>query len=314
MPARNSETSIAAALDSIMAQDYGGPMEVIVADGSNSPATSKLVRRHYPYVRLVPNPYRTASNGLNAAVKASTGQIIVRCDAHAVLPPDYVRLAVQTMTRTGAAVVGGRQIPICSTPFERAVGMAISTPMGAGDARYRLSRSEGPVDTVYLGVFRRGAFEAVGGFDPCLVKSQDSDLNWRLRKGGDTIWLNPAISVFYRPRGAISALAHQYFEYGRWKPVVLRRNPSNLKARHLAPPLLVLGLVASVILGVFLTPAAAALLPLLYAAAALLGALAIGLRRRDPAALLLPLVLVTMHLSWGVGFLIPARPAIPPPT
>lgn len=308
IPARNAEAMISSTLDSVMAQDYAGAMEVIVADGSDSPATAEVVGQQYPTVQIVPNPERTTPNGLNAALKEASGQIAVRCDTHTELPPDYVRRGVETLARTGAAVVGGRQRPVGDTLFERAVGLAISTPLGAGDARYRLGGPEGPVDNFYLGVYRRDALEAAGGFDPALTRGQDAELNWRLRRRGEVVWFDPALTVFYRPRGDLRALARQYFDYGRWKPVILKRNLTELRVRHLAAPSIALGLAGSVLLAVAGVPSMAVAFPLFYAVALIFGALVVGICRWDTAAILLPMVSATMHLCYGVGFFFPAQP------
>ena len=308
IPARNAEATIASTLDSVLSQDYGGPMEVIVADGSDTPAMSEMVRRRYPTVRLVPNPARTAGFGMNAGLRASTGEIVARCDAHALLPPGYLRRAVETLERTGAANVGGRQRPVGRTFFERAVAVAMSLPLGSGDARYRVGGAEGPVDTVYLGVFRRRALETVAGYDSSLDRNQDYELNWRLRERGERVWFDPALAVDYLPRGTLPSLASQYFDYGRWKRVVLRLHPSSARTRHLAAPLLLLGLAASLVLAWAGVPWwAAAALPFAYLLALAGGALAAGIRRREPSAFLLPLVLATMHVSWGIGFFLPPR-------
>ena len=310
VPVRDAENSIAAALDSVLAQDYAGPVEIIVADGSDGPATADVVRRRFPAAKLVANPKRTRPNGINAGLAASSGRFVVLCDCHTQLPPDYVRRATETLTRTGAGVVGARQRPVGDTLFERAVGMAITTPLGAGDARYRLGRSEGPVDNIYLGVFRRDTLEDVGGFDPDLFKGADAELNWRLRRSGKSVWFDPRLTVFYRPRGSIRALARQYFDYGRWKPAVLLRHPGETRARHLAAPLIVAGLAGSALLAAAGAAGAAAVLPASYAAALFAGAVFTGVRRRDAAAVLLPLVAATMHLSWGAGFFCPPARAL----
>ena len=303
IPARNAEASIPATLDSVLSQDYTGPVEVVVADGSDTSATSEIVRRLYPTVRLIPNPDRSAGSGFNRALRVATGEVIARCDAHASFPPGYLRRAVETLQGTGAANVGGRQRPVGTTFFERLVAIAMRTLLGSGGARYRTGGPEGPVDTVYLGVFRRKALEAVGGADPSLLRNQDYELNWRLRAHGDTVWFDPGLEVRYRPRGTLWALARQYFDYGRWKRVVIRRHPHSLRARHLAAPLLVAGLAASALTG---SPWAA-VLPLSYLLVLVAGSLAAGIRHREPAALLLPPVLATMHLSWGAGFFFPPR-------
>ncbi len=310
IPARNAVATIAAALDSVLCQGYAGSLEVIVADGSDTPALSEMVGRLYPSVRLVPNPDRNLGHGVNAALRVATGEIVVRCDAHTVLPPGYVLRAVETLERTQAANVGGRQQPVGSTLFERVVAIAMTTPLGVGDARYRLGGPEGPVDTAYLGTFRRETLEAMGGPDPELVRNQDYELNWRLREQGRTVWFDPELMVIYRPRSTLRLLARQYFDYGRWKRTVLRRHPSSWRARHFAAPLLVVGLVTSVLLGSVGAPwALTTTLPLTYTSALTVGSLAVGIHRRAPAALLLPLALAVMHLSWGIGFFFPAEQA-----
>ena len=307
LPVRNAEESLPEALDSVLSQDYEGPVEVVVADGSDGAATAGLVRRRYPSVRLVPNPGVFAAAGMNAGLRASSGEIIARCDAHSVLPGGYLRRAVATLARTGAANVGGRQQPAGRSFFERAVAIAMTIRAGAGGARYRLGGGEGPVDTVYLGVFRRDALDAAGGYDPALGRNEDYELNWRLRARGETVWFDPGLAVRYRPRGSPGSLARQYFDSGRWKRLVLGRGPASLRPRHLAAPLVLVGLVAGLALELAGLPAGRAIL--LGYLALLAGAAAVaGLSRRDPAAILVPAALAAMHLAWGAGFFTPGRP------
>lgn len=306
IPARDAEETILEAIDSVLAQDYAGEVEVIVADGSDGPATAARVGSR-PDVRLVANPARTAAAGLAAGLRAASGELVARCDAHTLLPPGYLRRAVETLQRTGAANVGGRLRPAGRTFFERAAGLAMTMRLGAGGARYRLGGPEGPVDTVPLGVYRRAALDAAGGFDAGLTRNQDYELNWRLRARGGTVWFDPALHVVYRPRAGVRRLAAQYYDWGRWKFVVLQRHPASLRVRQLAAPLLVLGLAASPPLAALSGRAAAgAALPAAWLLALALGSVAAGLRRREPAAILAPLALMTMHLSWGAGFLVSA--------
>ena len=307
IPARDAAATIGATLDAVLAQEYPGELEVVVADGSAASDMADAIRRGWPSVRVIPNPERVTPAGLNHAIRESGGEIVVRCDAHATLAPGYVRRAVETLRRTGAANVGGRQHPAGVTPFERAVAHALTTPLGSGNAAYRVGGAEGPVDTVYLGAWRRETLEAAGGFDATLLRNQDYELNWRLRQRGGTVWFDPALSVSYRPRGGIRALARQYFQYGRWKAAVLLQHPASLRPRQLAPPLLLLALIASTAAGLALFPPAALAFPLAYLLALTGASIAVALRRRDGAALLMPLALATMHLCWGAGFLWPAR-------
>ena len=308
IPARDAEATIAASLDSVLSQDYAGAVEVIVADGSETAAMSEMIRRRYPGVRLVPNPDGTIVPGINAALRVAAGEVIVRCDAHSFLPPGYVRRAIETLEKTGAANVGGRQVPVGRTWFERSAALAMSTPLGAGDARHRIGGADGPVDSAYLGVFRRDVLDAVGGYDPVMISADDCEFNWRLREHGATIWFDSGLEATYRPRATFAALARQYFNYGRWRRVMLQRHPAAVRSRHLAAPSLLAGLAAAVFLGwTGAPPVVSAALPSLYVSAVVVGSLAVGIRRREFAALLLPLVLATMHVTWGAGFFCPPR-------
>ena len=114
--------------------------------------------------------------------------------------------------------------------------MAMTSILGAGNSSHKIGGQEGPTDTVYLGVFRREPMVAAGCFDETLIRNQDYELNWRLRSSGETVWLDPDLLVDYQPRRSLNALWRQYFEYGWWKAIMLRRNPSSLRLRQLAAP------------------------------------------------------------------------------
>lgn len=302
VPARDEEAMLPAALASVLAQNYEGEIEIVIADGSHGPGMAEAVRSRFPQARLIANPDGGIAAGLNRAVAAATHDILVRCDARCILPPNYVRRAVATLERTGAACVGGLQRPVGICPFTRAVAMAMTAPLGAGGARYRTGGPEGPTDTVFLGVWRRVTLEAIGGFDTTLLRNEDYELAWRLRERGGTVWLDPAITVDYRPRESLAALVAQYFEYGRWKAVMLRRHPRSLRTRQLAAPALVLGLAGSAALAAVGIAQVAAMLPVVWLAALSVSMVVEGWRRRDPAALLMLPALAAMHLAWGAGF------------
>ena len=303
IPARNAVSTIGETIDGVLAQEYPGELEIVVGDGSDTDDTARFLDRHHPSVVVAPNPDRNTPAGLNRAIEASSGEIIVRCDAHAVLRPGYIRRAVETIGRTGAAVVGGLQVPAGKTLFQRAVGIAMTSILGAGNSSHKIGGQEGPTDTVYLGVFRRESLLAAGCFDETLIRNQDYELNWRLRSSGETVWLAPELMVDYQPRRSLRALTKQHFEYGWWKAIMLRRNPSSLRLRQLAAPALVAGLLFSVSLGLAGLVLWAAALPLLYLGGLIGGSVYLSVRRGDVATgLLLPAVLGSMHVGWGAGF------------
>lgn len=312
MPARNASTTISDAIAAALDQDYPGDLELVVAEGASRDDTAAVLAAlavAEPRLRVVHNPTGTTPAGLNAAIAEAHADIIARCDAHAALPRDYVATAVADMTRTGADVVGGIQDPRGTTVVERAVASAMRSWLGSGGAAYRGADRAGPVDTVYLGVFRRAALERVGGFDENLIRNQDYDLNYRIRSTGGMVWLDPRLRVAYRPRSSFRALWSQYFDYGRWKRRMLRLRPSATRVRQLVPPLFVLALGASAGLGLAGLPAAALVVPGAYVLALTATALGAAARERDPAVLLSPAALAVMHTAWGLGFLLgpPAR-------
>jgi GT2 family glycosyltransferase len=156
------------------------------------------------------------------------------------------------------------------------------------------------VDTVYLGAFRKQALVAVGGFDERFTRAQDWELNFRLRAAGGTIFFDPRLVVTYRPRSTVKALAKQYFEYGRWRRVVSRRHEGTINYRYLAPPFTVIGVASSLILGAVVSPIL--FVPaLVYALFILIASARIGKSLAEFVSL--PLILLTMHMTWGIGFL-----------
>jgi len=289
---------------SVLAQEVadGGTIEVCLAVAPSEDGTRAVADRLAdgdPRVMVVDNPVGVTPAGLNAAIGATTAPVVVRVDGHAELPPGYVARAVATLARTGAAVVGGIQDPRGTTPFEQAVGRAMASRFGAGDARFHYGGPEGPVDTVYLGVFRREALEAVGGYHEGLVRNQDYELNHRIRTSGGVVWFDPELRVGYRPRGSLGALVRQFSQYGRWKRVVLALHPRSLRWRHLVAPATILGVVAGLVVGAWWPLART--VPALYAAAVVVAS---ACAARSPGmALRLVAVYPTMHGAWGVGFL-----------
>lgn len=292
IPARDAADVLPRALGSISAQDYDNIVEVVVAAADRGSA--EIAEQSGAVV--ITNPNGATPSGLNLAIAASKGEVIVRCDAQSILPANYVSRATATLIRTGAVNVGGMQVPRGVTPWGEAIATAMSSPWGAGDARYRVGGEEGPVETVYLGVFRREPLESVGGFDEAFQRNQDYELNHRLIAAGGVVWFDPHLKVEYRPRDSLRALARQYFDYGRAKRQFSRTYKRSLRPRQLAAPALVVTLVVSTVASAFVPPLI--FVPLTY----LLGVVVAGLASKRHS-LRVSAALATMHLSWGVGFL-----------
>jgi glycosyltransferase involved in cell wall biosynthesis len=315
MPVLNEERHLAEAVERVLAQRYDGPLEVVLALGPSSDRTDAIAAElaaQDARIRLVPNPSGRTPDGLNAAIGASAHPVVVRVDGHSVLPDDYVEVAVATLAETGADNVGGVMAAEGTTVFEQAVARAMTSRLGVGAAAFHTGGAAGPVDTVYLGVFRREALERVGGYDPRYTRTQDWEMNHRIRSTGGTIWFTPDLRVVYRPRPDVRRLARQYFEYGRWRRQVTRDHPGTLSARYLAAPLALAGVVGGLALTLLAVPgpdalALGAVAPAGYAALVVGGAVVTGVGLPLAARVRLPVVYATMHLSWGAGFLTSPR-------
>ncbi|MER7128707.1 glycosyltransferase family 2 protein [Streptosporangium saharense] len=314
IPVLNEERHLREAVRQVLSQRYDGPIEVVLAIGPSKDRTQEVadaIAAEDPRVVVVPNPTGRTPNALNAAIAASRNGIVARVDGHAMLPEDYLKVAVETLEETGADNVGGVMAAEGVTPFEQAVARAMTSKIGVGGARFHTGGTAGPADTVYLGVFRREALERVGGYDEHFQRAQDWEMNHRIRETGGLVWFQPRMRVSYRPRPSIKALAKQYFHYGRWRRVVARTHEGTINMRYLAPPAAVLAIVLGLVVSPFFWPGL--LLPGGYLAAILAGSVLTGSGLPTSVLLRLPLVYTTMHMSWGWGFLTSPRRLAKPP-
>jgi GT2 family glycosyltransferase len=274
-----------------------------LALGPSKDKTDEIAQRlasSDPRITLVDNPSGRTAAGLNAAINKSKNPVIVRVDAHAELQKNYISLAIDVMKSSGAVNVGGIMGAEGESRFEKSVAAAMRSSLGVGASRFHTGGEAGFVDTVYLGVFIRSAVIAIGGFDERFIRAQDWELNYRLRQAGGKIFFDPRLHVTYRPRSSVKALAKQYFEYGRWRRVVSRRHQGTINYRYLAPPFALIGTALSVILGlvihqILIIPAT------IYGVFLIFASLITG--KGFVEKLLLPIVLFTMQMSWGLGFL-----------
>jgi glycosyltransferase involved in cell wall biosynthesis len=303
LPVLNEEIYLEDAVRAILAQQYDGKIEVILAVAPSLDRTLEIAQRLHindPRVVIVDNPTGRTAAGLNRAIAAAQYSIIVRVDGHSNIPSNYCQLVSEILEETGAVNVGGVMAAEGQSLFQRSVARAMRSPLGVGASRFHTGGSAGEVDTVYLGAFRKEALLAVGGFDERFTRAQDWELNFRLRQAGGVVYFDPRLIVTYRPRSTVKALAKQYFEYGRWRRVVSRRHQGTINYRYLAPPFTVAATTLSLLLGWLVSPYL--LMPaLVYAVFILIASAVIG--KSAGEILCLPTILLTMHISWGFGFL-----------
>lgn len=319
IPCRNEKSHIREFLDSLLAQqlDPDWELEVLVADGMSEDGTREVLRDYAaraPYLRIIDNPGKIVSTGLNAAILAAQGEIILRMDAHSTYAPDYIQQCVRVLDESGADNAGGPVVAKGRGRFGKAVAAAYRSPLCCGNARGHDPNYEGTVDTVQMGCWRRSLFEKTGLFDPRLVRNQDDELNFRLRRYGGVVWQSPRIKSTYTPRSSIRALFRQYLQYGYWKVVVMKKHHGLASPRQAVPVIfvasLILGALMAAIAGAAKSPAApwiAGALGLelgLYALFCIAAAIPFLFSEGPGVAALVPFAVAVYHVSYGLGFLI----------
>lgn len=302
----NEERYIGRCLQGLLAQEgLERELEIIVVDGMSRDRTVDIVRSFPEFgtkIRLLLNPRRLQVYAWNAALREARGTYYAMVLAHAEYAPKYFASCLEVMNRTGAAAVGGVQRPVGTSVLGRAIAWCMSSPLGMGGARFRYTHQEEESDTVFSIFTRRQLLESIGGYDEHIPFDEDSDLNYRIRRGGGTLVVSPRIQVRYHVRESLKALGKQMNRYGYWRRFTQLKHPGSLPWRVYAPAALVaaLALSAAAAVASALRPFAFAL-PVLYLAFLSFAALA-SLPRARMSALLVPVALVTMHVSYGVGW------------
>lgn len=311
MPVRNEEAFIERGLEAVLAQDYPSErMEVIVADGQSTDATREIIRsfqKDHKNLILIDNPGRIVSTGVNLALREARGSVLLLVGGHCKIDRDYVSRCVARLEDVACDCVGGVLETVGETLSAEAIAAAMSSRFGVGGSPFRVAtRQAGYADTAVFAAYKRDIVERTGEFDVELVRNQDDEYNYRLRKLGGRIFVTPEIHSVYYSRASLGKLWSQYWQYGFWKVRVLQKHPRQMQLRQFIPPLLVF---------TFLVLAATA--PVSRVSQSLLFALsAIYLGGNFIAAIvtarrtkwrMLPLIsaaFAILHFSYGSGFLV----------
>lgn len=303
IPVLNEQNHLAAAVKSVLDQNYSGDIEVLLALGPSRDNTNQIAAElaaNDKRVRLIENPRGLTTVGLNEAIRQSKHDIVVRIDAHSEPAAGYLENGVRILLDRKADLLGGIMDAKGTSAFQKAVAWAYTSRFGIGGAKFHVGGEEGEAESAYLGIFQKSALERVGGYDESIVRGEDWDLAQRIKKSGGLVWFSPELKVTYWPRGTWSKLAKQFVSTGVWRGDLTRRNSSGASVRYWIPPVL----VGAVAMG-FYWLAAGHWFGILPAAVYLLGvaflaSTATGLSLKSRVALLI--ALPTMHFSWGIGF------------
>lgn len=313
VPCRNEGAYIQRCIDSIAENTYPNEsLEIIVADGMSEDGTRKILAEcaaNVKNMRMIDNPRKTTPHALNAALEEARGDIIVRMDAHADYPRDYISQLVKWLMDTDADNVGGvcQAVPADDSVVACSIAVGMSHPFGVGNSYFRIG-ADAPiwVDTVPFGCYRRQVFERIGVFDVDLIRNQDDEFNFRLRRHGGRILLVPSVSVTYRTRASLKHLWRMYYQYGYYKPLVAKKIGTVMTLRQLVPACFIVSVLGGVVLGRWIPVAAWLALGLIAAYVSINAICTLGVARRQGwrRSLALPVVFFVLHISYGVGFLV----------
>jgi succinoglycan biosynthesis protein ExoA len=311
MPVRNEASFIRRSVEAVLAQDYPlERIEVIIADGLSNDGTRTFVdtlRLQHANVSLIDNAGKIVSTGLNTALAVAKGEIIIRVDGHCEVAKDYVRRCVSHLTEDNIDCVGGPLETVGETYTARAIAAAMSSTFGVGGSTFRVgTKTTRFVDTVAFPAYRRETIRRVGAFDEELVRNQDDEYNYRLRKLGGRILLAPDIRSRYYSRASLSKLWKQYFQYGYWKVRVMQKHSRQMQLRQFVPALFIAVLGLLLLSAPFLevSPLLLAALALAYMTLSLGASISAAGKTDWRLLLLLPIAFPIIHFGYGSGFLL----------
>lgn len=259
IPCRNERNTIERILENLQAQTYQGDFEVVIADGVSTDGTSDYIAhlvstRGYSYsVSVVQNESTSIPSGLNKAVRASHGQIIVRIDCHSQISDDYIERIVAALCIPGFDLVGPsiRIIPGGASPIAQAISVLTSSKLGSGGSASRVHLTE-PVQVAHAAMssYKRDVFDRLGGYDESLLTNEDFDFDYRATQLGAGVYSLPHPVFYTMARPTLKGLARQRWRYGWWKAAVLKKYPQSLHVRQALPILALFVFVALAVLSV----------------------------------------------------------------
>lgn len=304
VPARNEEDFIARCLDSIAAQTEQR-LQILVVNGASKDRTAEIVESFMerdPRIELHDNPEAITPKSLNVALAAARGRWLVRVDAHATVPPEYVKRAVHHLEMEDWGGVGGRKDGVGVTATGLAIAAAMASRFGVGNSLYHYGTDAQTTDHIPFGAYDTALLIELGGWDERLVTNQDFEMDYRIRLAGHKLLFDPDMTIEWHSRQSLGDLFRQYRRYGLGKADVTRLHPESLRGRHLAAPTLVASWVVAAVLAAK-NPRLSAAATVPYLAALTVATVVTAKRLEDPKAkAAVPGAFLAMHVGWGIGF------------
>lgn len=309
MPVYNEEQYIEKCVDSLLMQDYPiDKMEWIFVDGCSKDRTVEILKQYqekYPsLIKVYNNPNKIVPYAMNIGISASKGKYIVRLDAHADYATDYISKCIYHLENTDAENVGGVAETKASGFMGNAIAKMLSSKFGVGNSQFRTNGESGYVDTVPFGAFKREVFSKYGGYDERLVRNQDNEMNFRIRKNGGKIYLSNDIHLSYYCRDSIKGISAMARKNGMWNIITMKLCPGSMGLRHFIPFAFVLSILGLGILS-FVRPFFAVLFVceiILY----LLLDIVFSIKQAETIKEFLTLIVLfpIFHIAYGLGSIV----------
>jgi len=313
IPCRNEEKYIANCLNSIIKNDYPKDfIEVFVVDGLSNDGTQDIVEefsKKHNFIFLIINKNKTAPYAMNLGIEKSTGEYIIRLDAHGEIPCNYFSTLVEWSKKLNADNTGAVLITdvINKTPKSLSIVKVLSNKFGVGNSLFRVGiNSIQEVDTVTFGCYKKSVFRKIGLYDERLERNQDIELNKRLKKNGGHIFLLPHLYSTYHARETFSGIAKNNFQTGLWNmlTVYYTKTFSSLSLRHFIPLMFYLSIILPLIVMLWYHPAGlitAAILGIYFSVLLFVG---IRIKETSTPLHLILWAFMTLHFSYGFGSLV----------
>lgn len=278
--------------------------ELFICDAGSTDGTIEIIHElaaQHPVVKYFDNQRKYVSYAFNDVYALSTGRYIALLGSHAFYPDKYLENGLKYLESGEADVIGGPLNQQGSGENGIAIALAMSSKFGVGDTEFRTSKKKQYVDSVAFAIYRKEMFQKIGLLDESLMRNQDDELHYRIKANGYKILMVPEMECTYYVRDSFKKLCKQYFEYGLYKPLVLKKVSQAMRIRHLIPAMFVSFLCLLPIAILLIGPIAFIPLLLYIALAFMVG---FSSSARPILALKIVYAMFILHASYGSGFLL----------
>lgn len=311
--AYNEEQYLPKLLQDLDAQTYPhGLTEIILIDGGSSDATKKIMKEYseknnsFYSIQVLDNPDRVQAAGWNVAIANYKSDVIIRIDAHTHIPAEFTAKNM-VLQENGEYVTGGIRPCLISnpTPWKETLLEVENSMFGSGFSKVRKNTKATYVNSMFHAAYRREVFEKAGNFNVKLLRTEDNEMHYRIRKAGYRLYCDPDIVSYQYARSDLKKMISQKFGNGYWVGLTLGICPGCISLFHLVPLMFVLGIIFTTVLAMLSIWQPAVLMWGAYVMFVVIGMVSTIINEKANGwTFMMPALFLIMHVSYGVGSLI----------